>query len=705
MPRAGWRWRASSGVWYLAAMRCVPVALLCSSLALAQQRLPIAFDAGLAANPTETEQKRVALDGKLPASFALPASFVALQSAPGGVTTPTTTLWLDARMAGAYFGAADGGTAPMQWPRTTACPQHLAFALPQGSLLAAGAPSSCSTAEATVRTALADLNACVDVGEPERYVLASLIPFGTPLSAIPGITDAHTQTIEDQIAFAGAGLSLQPIAEGVLDATWVPTVRSVLWKLRTSAYQQRLQQGRAAYAQALSALGTASCFDGTLAAQVQQLDGELAALSAFVTNLVNDGTARAAVEQQCLGARGRTRPALPFPALTDEERQFTAFWLGGVYWRMRGGGLLPTGMTQTARRDFMRRPFTEIGRMANGTATASNAAGAMWCVLGGDGWSSWMDMGLSQTPGDPPADRQDMYEDLVDMTNRGWEEAGVLDLNAVGFCASQLEFSINKTAAQYLSDDGYDTTELLAGALSMGPCYLYGLNPMNGFTYYTHAAAMPPYDSFMEGFTTHGEFCAGATLALGFTRSLLNGTPSGQPPVNFCNGRACGADQCGTSCGSCQTGFSCDATGQCVMDTGAGGGAGSGGGAQASGGGAASSGGGTAASGGGSASSGGGAASSGGGSASNGGGVASSGGGSASSGGGGTSSSGGGSASNGGGGSVSTGGGTMSSTGGGGTEAQGCGCDSGAGLSVLLALAALRRRSSAARSLRPRARH
>src|SRR5262249_36780191 len=159
-------------------------------------------------------------------------------------------------------------------------------------------------------------------------------------------------------------------------------------------------------------------------AQVQQLDGELTALGTFVTNLVSDGTAHATVQQQCLGARGRTRPALPYPALTDEERQFTAFWLGGIYWRMRGGGLLPTGATQTARRDFMRRPFNEIGRMANGTAAAANAADAMYCVLGGDGWSSWMDMGLSQNPSDPAADRQDMYEDLVDMTNRGWEEAG-----------------------------------------------------------------------------------------------------------------------------------------------------------------------------------------------------------------------------------------------------------------------------------------
>jgi hypothetical protein len=620
------------GVVLARAMRSIPFVVLCSLSAAAQQRIPFAFDAGLAADPTTTEQKRIALDGKLPAGFALPSSFVTQRSAPQGVTTPTTTLWLWSMMTDAYARAASAGPSAMGWPASTSCVHHQAFSLP-------ALPSGCDAAAIT--STLADLDACADVDAPERYVMASLIPPST--SSIPSYVDAHTQTIEDQIALAGAGLALQPVPDGLLPPDWVPTLRSILWKIRSSAYSQRLQQGRAAYAQALMQLNACGATDAAM--RVQQLDDELVALGAHVSAVQSDGLTKATQQAQCLASRSRTRPALPYPALTDEEREFIGFWLGGVYWRMRGGGLLPTGATQTARRDFARRPFDEIARIANGSATATGAADAIYCNLG-NGWGSWMDMGTFR--GSTPADNQDMYEDLVDMTNRGWQEAGELNLTASSFCASQLVFSVSKPAAKYLTDDSYDATALLAGGLSMGPCYLYALNPMGSFTYYTHAAATPPYDSFMEGFTTMGEFCTGASLGLGLTRALLDGKPNGQPPVDFCQGQTCGVDACGNSCGPpCQ---SPDA-GQ----TGAGGGSsGAGGGAENAGGGAQSAGGGA---------------------QSAGGGVQSAGGGSQ----------------NTAGGTQSTGGGTMRGGGGGDSEPHGCGCDGSTGLGVLSALIALRR--------------
>src|SRR5262249_5407101 len=155
----------------------------------AQQRLPFAFDAGVAKNPGETAQKIAALAARLPAGFSLPASFVPLQSAPNGVSTPTTSIWLASEMRDAFWRAADAGTGPMAWPPVHFCTEHMAFGLPSGSLLAAGAAASCMAQETALRTHLAQttLDACIDAEEPERYVSASLIPSGTPLSQIPAI--------------------------------------------------------------------------------------------------------------------------------------------------------------------------------------------------------------------------------------------------------------------------------------------------------------------------------------------------------------------------------------------------------------------------------------------------------------------------------------------------------------------------------------
>jgi hypothetical protein len=541
---------------------------LLASTSLAQaRRLPLEFDAGLPASPVTTQQKLQALDGKLPAGFALPQRFVELASAPDGVTTPTTRLWLAPELRDAFARAAQSTSAPMPWPQGTRCAAHRAFTLPGQSLLAAGAPSSCSAAETSVRTQLsaATLGACVDVDEPERYVSASVLQAGLSQADLNTFVDQHTQTLEQQVAFAGAGLSQLPVPDGLLPTDWVPRLRSVLWKVRESTHTLQLNAAHAAYTQALSTLAAqASCFDAPwLVSQLQALDDELLALDTARRSLIADGITEAARQAMCLGTHARVRPSLPLPALTDEEREFIGFWLGGVYWRLRGGGLVSLGSTQNARTFFARRPLREIANLANGTSTGQLAADSLYCAVF-DGWGQWMDMGTT-------AGGQDMYEDLVQMTDRGRQQVSDWTISAVG--AALLNGLPNSTSAEaYLSAAHFDTTALVSGGLSMGPCYLYALNPSKNFRYYLSSQAPAPYSDFLEGFTAQGEFCFGASLGLRLTRSFLQGTPTGQPAVNFCGTRTCGSDACGVSCGTCSGGDTCDATGHCaapVVDAGA----------------------------------------------------------------------------------------------------------------------------------------
>lgn len=459
-------------------------------MALAQQprRMPFEFDAGLGAQPARTQQKLTALDGKLPAGFALPADFEELASAPDGVSPPTTRLWLSPEAKATYLRAAAAGPSAMVWPGSTHCTAHLAFTLPVATLLVSGANSSCTPFEATVRAQLAPsvIDACADVDAPERYVSSGLVPAGLSQMQLNSLVDQRTQSLESQISLAGAGLSQLGAPAGFLPPDFVPTLRSVLWKVRESAHATRLAQARTAYATALNTLSAnAACFEpvksAALQTQVQQLDAELAALQQQVAGVISAGLARAGQQSQCLATRSRVRPLLPVPSLTDEEREFVAYWLGGVFWRMRGGGLLALSSTQNARTYFLRRPLREIARLTNGTTTGDRAADSLYCAVF-DGWGEWMDMGTT-------AGGQEMYEDLVQMTDRGRQQVADWTFSAVGAALTN-GLSNSKSAEAYVREAGFNTSALYAGGLSMGPCYLYALNPMKNFVF--DAPERPP---------------------------------------------------------------------------------------------------------------------------------------------------------------------------------------------------------------------
>ncbi len=502
-------------------MICALVGAL-SGVARAAPHWPFDFDPSIAADPVGTGGKIATGNASYP---EMPiARMTALHS-------DEVTLYLWPESAAMLERARTAATnPPMTWPlSSTVCTAHAAFSIPQ---LLASSTATCVQADAAIHTALADLGACKDVELPELYALAY----------DPANARATSSTLVDMIGQAGQAYTHADAPQtGLLPDDFVPTLRTILRKLRSDALTTHLTGAHAAYEQALAQLAAnAGCFDATaaatLVAEIQALEAELAARATELAQLETTGLAAAAQEAVCLAAKSRVRNALAVPSLTRAEREWLAFWVGGTYWRMRGGGLIPLGSTQDARWYFVNLAFGQLGSMLGGQ-DGIDAAFQLYLPLLFTGWSDWQDMGQGAGA--------DKYDDLVSMTSRGETQVhGAVDL---------------------LNQRGYTTLDLTVGGLLLGPGYYRGYYPLSDFRYAAQFAPQPPYSDGISGPTAIGEFSFGAAMGLGFAHALLEGKATGAPPtVTLCTSAVCGDDGCGGSCGTCGDGTTC-AAGACVV--------------------------------------------------------------------------------------------------------------------------------------------
>ena len=483
---------------------------------------PFDFDPSIAADPTGTGAKIATGNATYPL-MPLDRMTPLVSDAVTLYYWPETAAMLERLRINAT-------AAPMTWPLTTAmCTAHAAFSIP--TILTANPTATCTAADASIRADLTDLGACQDVEFPELYVLAY----------DPANAEAQTDNIVDMIGQAGqAWTHAAAPQQGLLPDDWIPTMRVILDKLRNDALVAHLTTAHQSYDSAISALAANStCFDPTAAAQLtaslQALDAELDARSAYLAQIAAAGTATANQENVCLAAQSRVRNPLTYPTLTRAEREWLAFWVGGTYWRMRGGGLIPLPGTQDARWYFVDQAYSQLGSMLGGQ-DGIDVAFQLYLPLLLIGWSDWQDMGNA-----PGADK---YDDLVSMSSRGEQQVD--------------------GGASLLSGRGYTTLDLTVGGLQMGPGYYRGYYPMQGDTYAQELEPQPPYSDGICGPTCIGEFSMGASMMLGLAHTLLDGKATGQPPtVTLCQNAVCGDDGCGGSCGTCGGGLTCTA-GQCV---------------------------------------------------------------------------------------------------------------------------------------------
>ncbi|MBW1811782.1 MAG: hypothetical protein JRJ87_26580, partial [Deltaproteobacteria bacterium] len=415
------------------------VALLANPLAAyaSPNDWPFDFDSQISQDPTYVDQRITELSQGLAGVPATPMTEVTIED---------VRLYFYPEMADAFFLARDSGpgfAAPLT-REPLLCQQHAAFSLPALDLISS-TPVCVSTRQQIIDVFSDYQKPCLQVEFPEIYVLeyqAGEIPPST-LTSFEGL-----------INLAGEALMHVDFQLNLFPDDLITITRDVIAKLRYEPLQDAIAEQKLEYQAVLDALPAAlGCFDSAevtaLTTSINGLLSELNAAQQSLLVLYDAGLAQAAQDLATLEAMGRERDDLLHPALTDHERLLLSFYIGGLYWRMRGAGLVaepPDPEEGLLRRlYFVQYPYQLIGELNAGLNDADRV-GFMIFVQENWGYADWMDMGT--TPGG-----KDKYADLVDMTNRG-KRATLL-------------------VAPMLENLGYDVRELVYGGLQMGPCYYY----------------------------------------------------------------------------------------------------------------------------------------------------------------------------------------------------------------------------------------
>jgi len=519
------------------------VSVLLQNQLSATQKQPYLFDVNLAEKPSTVQGMINDYSKGLP-DFPLKVMTEVELAGP-------ISIWLYKESAHFLDLLVKTDKSDFVWPRDNeSCAGHDTFSIPD--ILQQGSSTQCQNTFNSIKNAFSNLDGCRNAAEPEMYVL----------NYPPGVVnDSNTNTVLDLIGIMGSTFTqFPPLYDGVLPQDFVPRLRDILRKLRYDELVFPLNFQLDSFKNGLNLLkSNEECFikEGReqLIKDIEAVISEAAALLDHIEKLKSDGVAEYNKEILRLGAISRLRNELPYPSLTQSDREFLAFWLGGLYWRLRGGGIIKLGGTQDCRRLGLRRPFNVIGDFA-GAAHGKEAADGIYCEIF-SGWGQWFDMGT--TPGE-----EDKYYDLVKMTNRGYEQirTAVGGTSALNTCTiPDAPFVLN---IEGLNKKNYDTTALTAAGLTMGPCYYF---PWDQLYPWFWAYDMPlPYIQAIDGPTAIGEVCIGGTLGLGLVRTLMNGWATGQPPTCIidCAGKECGDNNCGDECGFCDDGFTCSESGKCV---------------------------------------------------------------------------------------------------------------------------------------------
>lgn len=362
----------------------------------------------------------------------------------------------------------------------------------------------CISARYTLKKAFQQRNFtrdCQEAYEPEMYS-KDLAPGEiriSKLNTLPGLI----QTIINP-------MSAVQFAENLVPPELLQKMRFLLTKIRMDELLQNVQRKNKLYTDAINTLNSSACFPASeadlqeLKAQVQELQQETQSAENYLLQIDQEGRAQAAADKARVNALGRTRDQLPYPNLSDADREFITMYVGGIYWRLRGGGVVTQDSTQFRRIFFTWTPMKILGELNGGSDARS--MGFLTFIRLFKMWGQYFDMGSDPTG-------NDKYWDLNKMTERG---------------VFQVKSDVKK-----LDRMGYDTTALRMSGLQMGACYYFPYDQNLPRLKYVGAidsiypVAGSPYLSVLKGETDWGEVCTGMSIGLGMSRSLLGGYVGG----------------------------------------------------------------------------------------------------------------------------------------------------------------------------------
>ena len=377
--------------------------------------------------------------------------------------------------------------------------------LPCAPLLA---DSSCALTHDELESLKDSSRACERFTRPETFS-EDLIKDGFA----PGVPNAENlATIEDLLAVSGLPLSRISLPQNFVDNRSSPEMRLIILKIRADKIHAQLRSDTIALERISNRFAQSTKCSTNLDALLNARIDTLKNFDQRLSQIESSGKTQAQSDVQQLLKHGRTRGALPFPSLTDHERSMLSMNLIGTFWRMRGGALIRMPGTQMARSLFAALPLSKITQLNAGdliqTSEADSLGEAHRFALIWRGWGKFQSMGNSPGQGD-------RFENLVSMTDRG---------------AYQVE-----AGRAMLRDHGFDTTFYEVGGLQMGPCYYFsrwspititlGMNHEVDSSLKVKTDRDNPYEYFIDNSTSWGEFCSGAAIGLGLSKTLLNGIP------------------------------------------------------------------------------------------------------------------------------------------------------------------------------------
>jgi hypothetical protein len=459
----------------------VPVLIICSTVASnASTYVPFTFNDPAISQRADIRDKIPKLRVEIPAGSE--TKYRSIPVSDGKITL---------RQEVARLALAAASPAPfvnlgklMKVPATE-CAAHESLTIDDFKI---SSRAECSNVAKVFDAALAsNVKSCRYVYQPERFVEDQ--PAGV-------VDPARLQTFEGLIALAGEALQHIDIPGNLVPLEDFNVLRSVFAKIRTEKLSAAIQVQAGKYKAAETALTQMpSCSDQTTAKNLSRLQAELAATQNFLQTLNTNGLAQATRDRQAVEAKGRRRVQLPFPSMTDAERKLFSFYLGGIYWRIRGAGLIEKARgTNDTRKFFNLYPSRLLGDL-NGGKVGVMAGETFIARLKMKGWGDWFRMGQDGSA-------NDKYFDLTMMTDRGLYQV--------------------RGAADVLENAGYGASELVAGGLQMGPVYYFAWDFLKG-----HDVAedlKSPYSALFSYPTQWGEMLVGSAMYLALSEALLNGT-------------------------------------------------------------------------------------------------------------------------------------------------------------------------------------
>jgi len=332
---------------------------------------------------------------------------------------------------------------------------------------------------------------CQNTYQPELYV--DEIPAGevkiNRISHLPGLI----QTIAWPIRFMN-------LPENLVTKETLTRMRMLLTKIRMEDLQEKVQRNKEIVSRLMNALEHERCFEmnstelQNLKQQVNQLKREIDTAESYLQKIDEDGRKQAELDREKVLATGKTRAILPYPNLTDSDREYITMYVSSIMWRLRGGGVVArTDTTQFRRIFYTLRPVNLLAKLNGG----NDGQGTGFRIFLGlmRMWGRYFDMGTY-------APDEDRYYDLTKMTERG---------------LFQVKFA-NKS----LERNGYSTNLMTMAGLQMGPLYYYAT--YSGLRTLAYPGKKePPFREAIGGSTDWGELLFGANLGIALSRTFLQG--------------------------------------------------------------------------------------------------------------------------------------------------------------------------------------